>query len=155
MLTIKAAAAALWLLALPHAVAPPPAGPFLPDGDVMKTEQIKTAQGHLPSFLASGDNDVIVIHRTKAGAPQPDIVRICIVNHSRSGGRKAFDNHRTKRPRYVVGGSQTDCGNIHPTQQDFFFWKAAPGGALKPVLKQKLNLSGYAGYLIRFEWIDD
>jgi hypothetical protein len=150
MLTIKAATAALWLLALPDAVALLPTGPFLPDERAMKT-----AQSYLPSFLASGDNDVIVIHQKKAGAPQPDIVRVCIVNHSRSGGQKAFDNNRTRQPRYVVGSGRTDCGDIHPTRQDFYFWKAAPGGPLKPVLKRKLNLSGYAGYLIRFEWIDD
>ena len=150
MLTIKAVAAALWLQAMPHIVAPLPTGPFPPGGGVIKAEK-----SYLPSFLTSGDNDVIVIHREQAGAPQPDIVQVCIVNRSRSGGRKAIDNHRTSRPRYVAGANQTDCGDVHPARQDFFFWKAEANGVLKPVLKRKLDLSGYAGYSIRLEWIDD
>ncbi len=147
------AAAALWVLAMPQSSI---IMPEIVEGQmVLHPPPGLVAGKQLPQFLTSGDNDLIVVHQTKSGASPPDSVQVCIVNRSRSGGRKAFDNHRTGQPRYIADSGQTDCGNIHPTQQDFFFWKTDSDGGLKPVLKQKLNLAGYAGYSIRFEWLDD
>lgn len=158
-------AAALWMLAVPQVM----------PGPAVESMQFETVAGshpmaapdrarpglhlvsrkRLPAFLASGDNDLIVIHRKKGGAPRSNVVRVCLTNRSRSGGGKGFDNHRTGHPRYVAAAGQTICGDIHPTRQALFFWKATAGGLLKPVLKQKLNLTGYAGYLLGFEWVDD
>ncbi len=145
-MTNLAVAALLWMLAVPQIAVMPDPGAV--------AGLLPVARKQLPEFLKSGDNDLIVIHRTKGGAPRPDIVRICMTDRSGSGS-KAFDNHRTGHPRYLAVGNRTVCGNIYPTRQEFFFWKATASGKLKPVLKQKLNLTGYAGYLLRFEWISD
>lgn len=147
-------ASLLWMLAVPQiAILPDPHALALP-------EQIHAwlhlvAQKRLPEILKSGDNDLILVRPTKGGAPRPEIVRICMTNRSIGGGPKAFDNHRAGRPRYMAANDHTVCGEIYPTRQDFYFWKTTAGGKLKPVLKQSLNLSDYAGYLLHFEWIND
>jgi len=150
MLNLLAAAAAMWTLAMPQMVPPGMAGHPPPERALSPI-----AEKRLPQFLTSGDNDLIVIRLKKAGASRPDIVQVCLVNRSRSGARKALDNHRTKQPRYAADNNQTNCGNIHPTRHTLYFWKTKSGGRLKPVLKQKLDLSGYAGFSVRFEWLDD
>jgi hypothetical protein len=159
------AAATLWMLAGPQGMPGPTVASM--QFDTVAGSRPMAAPDHarpglhlvsrkqLPGFLASGDNDLIVIHRKKGGAPRSNVVRICLTNRSRSGGGKGFDNHRTGHPRYVAAAGQTICGDIHPTRQALFFWKATAGGPLKPVLKQKLNLTGYGGYSLGFEWVDD
>lgn len=150
MMSLVAYALAVWLQTMPPAFnghALPGFAPYLPP--------LPIAAKRLPEFLTSGDNDLITIRQRRVGASRADLVSVCLVNNSRSGGRKAFDNHLTSNPRFTVDAGECRCADLHPTRHDLVFWKRGSDGALKPVLKQRFNLSGHAGRLVVFEWIDD
>jgi hypothetical protein len=148
MPAFKAAFAAVWLLGFPAGHSPE-----MP-GERMRGETT-IAQGHLPSFLTSGDNDVIVVDRKGNARGTGYSVQVCLVNHSRSGTRKAFDIHRGARPRYAAAAGDTVCSPLQPTRHDFYFWKQKSGSGLRAVLKQKLDLTGLGGDTLVFEWRDD
>lgn len=116
----------------------------------------------LPTSIVSGDNDVVTLNRVAAGAKQPDLVQICLAiriprsSIRRAGtGRKAFDNHETRHPRFLARPTRPACTHVQPTRHRFTFWKEDLNGAMRPVLKQALDLSGMAGDLMRFEWRND
>lgn len=116
----------------------------------------------LPASLVSGDNDVVTLNRVTAGAKRPDLVQICLSTRipqpdarQAGSGRKAFDNHETRQPRFLARPGRPACTHVQPTRHRFIFWKEGGNGAMRPVLKQALDLSGMAGDLVRFEWRND
>lgn len=136
------------------------AGRSSPPGPELMT--IADTRFYLPTSLVSGDDDIVTLKRVTAGAKNPDLVQVCLTTRvlashaGQSGsGRKAFDNHKTGKPRFLARPRQPSCTHVQPTRHQFTFWKEAGNGALRPVLKQALDLSGMAGDLVRFEWRKD
>ena len=99
--------------------------------------------------------DRIRVYSTVGGSQATGKVRVCLRNAA-SGRDKGLHFKRASGPKFVVKKrNQYSCGHYSPGRKTFYFWKNTVLGKMKLRATKKLDLSGYAGQQITFDWIQD
>ena len=107
------------------------------------------------SMKTNDRGDLLRVYSTMGASQKPGKVRVCIRNSS-SGRNKGLHFKQAGAPKYVVKRKNgVSCGHYNPGRKTFYLWRNTPFGKWKLRAVRKLDLSGFAGQQVTFDWVRD
>ena len=99
--------------------------------------------------------DRIRVYSTVGGSQRKGKVRVCLRNSS-SGRNKGLHFKDARGPKYVVKKkNQSSCGHYSPGRKTFYLWKNRVVGGMKLRAVRNVDLTGFEGQLVTFDWVQD
>ncbi|MEM7317453.1 MAG: hypothetical protein AAF408_00375 [Pseudomonadota bacterium] len=127
-------------------------------GCKVKQQPVQTASAP-PSMnftmKTNSRSDRIRVYSTVGASQKKNRVRVCLRNSS-SGRNKGLHYKNAKKPKFVVKKkNQSSCAHYKPGKRTFYLWRNTPLGKMKLRATRNLDLTGYAGQQVTFDWVQD
>lgn len=126
----------------------------------MKHQKVTQQQVAAPPSMnftmkTNSRKDRIRVYSTVGGSQKKGKVRVCLRNGA-SGRDKGLHYKKASTPKYVVKKkNQSSCGHYSPGKKTFYLWRNTALGKMKLRATRRVDLTGYAGQLVTFDWVQD
>ena len=119
-----------------------------------KTCQGITAPPRLKTHVYVDGSSIIRLISTKGKSNKPGKIKVCLQNNTKRWKGLHFKREKEAKYKAPKKGSQS-CGHYQPGKKTFYFYKSGLAKLTKTngiTGSYEIDLSGYAGYEVRFIW---